>query len=81
MVNAATFRGPCKGLALTFEIKGVIKAPIDPKIFYNNGSWIRFEYINGLEITGRGTFDGQGSCAWGKHQCQTLPYVSFNLFV
>ncbi|XP_049399848.1 exopolygalacturonase-like [Solanum stenotomum] len=75
MVNGAIFKGPCNGSSMTFEMKGVIKAPTDPKIFCNE-YWIRFQYMNGLKIKGHGTFDGQGACAWGKHQCATpLPFT------
>ncbi|XP_004248938.3 exopolygalacturonase-like [Solanum lycopersicum] len=75
MINGAVFKGPCNGSVTTFEMKGVIKAPTDPNIFCNTGSWIAFQYIHGLDIKGHGTFDGQGDCAWGKHQCETLPHT------
>ncbi|XP_027767922.1 exopolygalacturonase-like [Solanum pennellii] len=74
VVNGAVFKGPCNGWDKTFEMRGVIKAPIDPKVFCNE-YWILFKYIDGLKIKGHGTFDGQGACAWGKHQCATLPYT------
>lgn len=79
VVNGAVFKGPCNGWDKTFEMRGVIKAPIDPKIFCNE-YWILFKYIDGLKIKGHGTFDGQGACAWGKHQCAILPFVSFKFF-
>ncbi|CAN6574152.1 unnamed protein product [Malus baccata var. baccata] len=50
----ATFKGPCK-------------APIDqlPKA----DTWIGFERIDGLTLSGGGTFDGQGATAWKQNDC------------
>ncbi|TMW85952.1 hypothetical protein EJD97_022197 [Solanum chilense] len=70
MVNVVTFSGPCEKSTLTFQIKGIIKAPTSPK-FFCNSSWISFQYINNLKIGGGGTLDGQGSFSWGKHQCSS----------
>lgn len=71
--------GPCKESALTFQIRGIIKAPTHPKL-YCNFSWISFQYVNGLTINGGGSLDGGGPCAWRKHHCAThLPLVSCNL--
>ncbi|XP_055824318.1 exopolygalacturonase-like [Solanum dulcamara] len=71
-VHATNFSGPCKEFALTFQIKGIIKAPSHPTLNCNM-SWISFQYMNGLEIGGGGTLDGQGPSAWGKHHCKNLP--------
>ncbi|KAH0655760.1 hypothetical protein KY285_030642 [Solanum tuberosum] len=76
MVNVVNFLGPCEKSTLTFQIKGIIKAPIDPKSFCNS-SWISFQYINDLKIKGGGTLDGQGSFTWGKHQCSSMT-LGFN---
>ncbi|MCD7452340.1 hypothetical protein HAX54_016268 [Datura stramonium] len=72
MVYGADFIGSCKGWALTFQIEGVIKAPTDPKIFCNP-TWISFKHVNGLEIEGGGSLDGQGASAWDNPQCPTRP--------
>ncbi|XP_077214216.1 exopolygalacturonase-like isoform X2 [Tasmannia lanceolata] len=67
LVGPATFKGPCKG-SMVFQIKGLVKAPADLSKFESDG-WIEFHYINGLMITGGGTFDGQGASAWPHNQC------------
>ncbi|XP_060194904.1 exopolygalacturonase-like [Lycium barbarum] len=77
MVYGAIFVGPCKGSALAVQIKGVIRAPTDPKIFCNS-SWITFQYLNNLEIEGGGTLDGQGASAWGKQKCVRPSTLTFN---
>ncbi|CAN4095045.1 unnamed protein product [Withania somnifera] len=72
MVHAINFTGPCKGSPLRFQIQGVIKAPKDPKLFCHP-IWISFHYVNGLEIEGGGTLDGQGAYAWHNPQCAIRP--------
>nr|XP_033511069.1 exopolygalacturonase-like [Nicotiana tomentosiformis] len=79
MVYAAIFIGPCSG-SMTFQIQGVVKAPTDPSLFCNS-TWISFQYVNGLEIEGGGTLDGQGASAWPyfdtskNSNCPTLPVI------
>lgn len=77
MVNVVTFSGPCEKSTLTFQIKGIIKAPTSPK-FFCDSSWISFQYINNLKIEGGGTLDGQGSFSWGKHQCSSTVMLFYN---
>ncbi|XP_019260153.1 PREDICTED: exopolygalacturonase-like [Nicotiana attenuata] len=77
MVYAANFIGPCSG-SMIFQIQGVVKAATDPSLFCNS-TWISFQYVNGLEIEGGGTLDGQGASAWPyfdtskNSNCPTLP--------
>nr|XP_016487194.1 PREDICTED: exopolygalacturonase-like [Nicotiana tabacum] len=77
LVYAANFIGPCSG-SITFQIQGVVKAPTDPSLFCNS-TWISFQYVNGLEIEGGGTLDGQGASAWPyfdtskNSNCPALP--------
>ncbi|KAF8409674.1 hypothetical protein HHK36_005753 [Tetracentron sinense] len=70
MASPVMFQGPCKGY-MVFETKGVVKAPTDLSMF--DDSWITFQYINGLTISGGGTFDGQGASAWPYNQCTRNP--------
>uniref|UniRef100_A0A803P7W5 Polygalacturonase n=1 Tax=Cannabis sativa TaxID=3483 RepID=A0A803P7W5_CANSA len=70
--SSMVFNGPCKGQTL-FSIKGILKAPIDKKDWVGLESWISFRYIVNLEISGGGSFDGQGSYAWPYNDCQTNP--------
>jgi len=72
--------GPCKA-PVEFELQGTLKAPADPSLFKTDG-WVVFQHIDGLTMSGGGTFDGQGKTAWGQNDCdkntdcRTLPTVS-----
>ncbi|KAF9589025.1 hypothetical protein IFM89_018264 [Coptis chinensis] len=44
----------------------MLKAPSD---LIDTEDWMTFNYINGLAISGRGSFNGQGALAWSKNQC------------
>ncbi|KAF6150585.1 hypothetical protein GIB67_029917 [Kingdonia uniflora] len=68
--SAVSFKGPCKS-ALVFQIRGKVVAPVD----LLGDNWISFEYVKGLTLTDGGTFDGQGSVAWGKKN--TLGFLKF----
>ncbi|KAK9088105.1 hypothetical protein Syun_030499 [Stephania yunnanensis] len=47
--------------------------------FGTSGDWVQFGWLDGLTLTGGGTFDGQGAKAWPfnkcptKKNCQVLP--------
>ncbi|KAL6009143.1 hypothetical protein ACLOJK_022372 [Asimina triloba] len=69
LVGPAVFKGPCKG-AIVFQVTGVVKAPGLDK--FPSDGWIEFQYINGLMVTGGGTFDGQGAAAWPYNQCPKM---------
>ncbi|KAE9605409.1 hypothetical protein Lal_00024976 [Lupinus albus] len=74
MLNPIIFKGPCKGWT-TFEIQGVLKAPITHS--FSDISWINFRYIDQLNLTGTGTgiLDGQGPWVWGhKHVLMTMSF-------
>lgn len=81
MVKPVIFSGPCNG-TMVFVNMGVIKAPTDTASL-DAYQWIKFQYIERLIVTGRGSFDGQGPSAWSYNQCsksaqcKTLPIVSF----
>ncbi|XP_022635976.1 exopolygalacturonase-like [Vigna radiata var. radiata] len=73
MLKSVIFNGPCNG-SITFEINGVLKAPIDPSMLADQ-KWINFRYVDKLTINGGGTFDGQGTATRQKCQndsCQIL---------
>ncbi|MCL7040089.1 hypothetical protein MKW94_028978 [Papaver nudicaule] len=81
-VGQVTYNGPCKS-SMNFVIQGNLRAESDPDKF--NKDWIVFERIKGMQLSGGGTFDGQGSVAWKKDpckhegKCNTLPTnVRFN---
>ncbi|KAL2922471.1 Polygalacturonase [Bienertia sinuspersici] len=53
----------CKSSGINFVIKGTIVAPTDFHILGNLKTWVSFEYVDGVTITG-GVFDGQGAGLW-----------------
>ncbi|KAK3194157.1 hypothetical protein Dsin_025467 [Dipteronia sinensis] len=66
-MSAVVLEGPCKN-PIIFEIQGTLKADTDKKA-YKDRTWFAFEEIDGLQVTGRGTFDGQGPCFWSSSKC------------
>ncbi|KAG9156545.1 hypothetical protein Leryth_006546 [Lithospermum erythrorhizon] len=64
-LNTVTFQGPCKGI-VSFKVNGILQAPSDSK---GGADWIKFSNVYGLQISGSGTFDGQGSTAWKHTKC------------
>lgn len=81
MVGSVTFKGPCKS-PITLHIEGKLKAPVELERLSSQDGWIVFQDIDGLQVSGGGTFDGQGSAAWAKNDCRktgkcsSLPIVS-----
>lgn len=71
MVGPVTFKRPCKS-RLTLHIEGKLKAPVDVERLSSQDGWIVFQDIDGLQVSGGGTVDGQGSAAWAKHDCLKL---------
>ncbi|XP_039160954.1 exopolygalacturonase [Eucalyptus grandis] len=76
-LSEVVLEGPCKA-HVEFEIRGRLQAPADPSRFKTDG-WVVFQRIDGLTVSGGGTFDGQGKIAWGQNDCdkntncRTLP--------
>ncbi|XP_058081845.1 exopolygalacturonase-like [Magnolia sinica] len=69
LIGLVVLKGPCKD-AIVFQVARVVKAPGLKK--FHSDSWIEFKYINGLMVTGGGTFDGQGASAWRHNQCSKM---------
>ncbi|CAJ1969789.1 unnamed protein product [Sphenostylis stenocarpa] len=66
------FAGPCSSpKPITIEIMGTIKANTDPSE-YASPEWFAFENIDGLVLTGKGVFDGQGPAMWPFNDCRTV---------
>ncbi|XP_043705153.1 exopolygalacturonase-like [Telopea speciosissima] len=59
--------GPCRN-QIELRVEGTVVAPMDPAAF-KSVNWVGFRYINGLTISGGGTFDGKGQIAWTKNDC------------
>ncbi|KAL5988006.1 hypothetical protein ACLOJK_035769 [Asimina triloba] len=77
LLGPITFKGPCKAPELVYEVAGVVKAPGLDK--FPSDGWIEFMYINGLVVTGRGTFDGQGDAAWACNTAGTCKHLPISL--
>ncbi|CAI9754494.1 unnamed protein product [Fraxinus pennsylvanica] len=63
-VKSALLQGPCNGKTI-FSVMGTLKASAAP---ISQESWIEFNHVDNLAITGNGVFDGQGASTWAhKH--------------
>ncbi|CAL9192205.1 unnamed protein product [Musa hybrid cultivar] len=67
LAGPATFEGPCR-VTPKVQILGTVKAVPSMNDYYNPG-WFEFKHLNGLEIGGGGTLDGQGAASWNKTNC------------
>lgn len=68
LVHPLVFRGPCRGY-MELRVAGVIRAPDGLGAFRGLHEWIHFASIDGLLVTGGGTFDGRGATAWPLNEC------------
>ncbi|GMJ02078.1 polygalacturonase 4 [Hibiscus trionum] len=84
LIGPVLFSGPCFNPSLLIiQVNGTVKA--QPNMGYYGGGgeddidWITFQAIDGLILTGHGTFHGQGSKVWRfngcsrKSNCARLP--------
>lgn len=63
------FVGPCNcAKPITVEVQGSVLAQTDLSE-YPNGQWFSFEDVDGLVVTGAGTFNGQGEASWHYDSC------------
>ncbi|BFG16004.1 hypothetical protein CerSpe_022780 [Prunus speciosa] len=67
-LKEATFRGPCKA-PIEMQVRGTLQAPADVGQLTRPDTWVGFQYIDMLTLSGGGTFDGQGALAWGQNDC------------
>jgi hypothetical protein len=58
---------------IEFNVLGSIQSPGDPK-YFKGDSWITFERVNHLTMSGTGDFDGQGTTTWGRSGCSKTQY-------
>ncbi|GAB4841102.1 hypothetical protein Ancab_021846 [Ancistrocladus abbreviatus] len=65
------FSGPCKNPRPVVEVHGTVMASTDVTVF-KTPEWVAFENVNGVILTGNGTFDGQGQERWKANDCRTL---------
>ncbi|CAL2249224.1 unnamed protein product [Prunus armeniaca] len=76
-----TFKGPCKA-PIAFQLQGILQAPADGNQLPKKDTWISFDHIDRLTISGGGTFDGQGAIAWKQNDChknQNCKSIAINL--
>ncbi|KAI3700708.1 hypothetical protein L2E82_45345 [Cichorium intybus] len=64
LVQPLSFSGPCKAPTVVVTVIGTLKAPPKNKWINNTDTWLNFQHINNLVITGLGRFDGQGQSGW-----------------
>ncbi|CAN6701866.1 unnamed protein product [Malus baccata var. baccata] len=64
----ATFKGPCKA-PIEIQLQGTLQAPADGSKLPKADTWVGFERIDGLTLSGGGTFDGQEATAWKQNDC------------
>ena len=84
-ISQAILQGPCKA-PIEFNLQGTLQAPALGAGFKSGDTWILFEHIDHLTVSGFGTFDGQGRSAWGKkcdhtQFCGSLPIVSSMFYI
>ncbi|XP_030471483.1 exopolygalacturonase-like [Syzygium oleosum] len=78
MAGPLKFQGPCKA-DVNLKVEGTIKAPSDLSKLKSQGAWVLFQNVDGLTLSGGGSFDGQGAVAWKENncaqtgKCNTLP--------
>lgn len=63
-------------------MQGYLKASTNLSKYGSGAGWIEFRWMEGLTLTGGGTFDGRGSEAWpfnncrDDYNCKLLPTVN-----
>ncbi|KAL6288460.1 hypothetical protein ACE6H2_005970 [Prunus campanulata] len=68
-LKEANFRGPCKA-PIEMQVQGTLQAPADAGQLTRPDTWVGFQYIDMLTLSGGGTFDGQGALAWSQNDCR-----------
>ncbi|XP_056167633.1 polygalacturonase-like [Syzygium oleosum] len=78
LLNIMEFAGPCKS-NINFTVLGEIIAPKDPSAWKEKNQWLIFDSINGLTISGPGSFDGNGK-PWWDLSCKLNPTTGCNTY-
>ncbi|KAJ8498736.1 hypothetical protein OPV22_009289 [Ensete ventricosum] len=69
-LNPIEFNGPCRDVQrLMFQMQGTLRATTDLRKYGNGKGWVEFRHVDGLTVTGGGTFDGQGAVSWPFNRC------------
>ncbi|XP_078169443.1 exopolygalacturonase clone GBGA483-like [Carex rostrata] len=76
-LNPVKFSGPCPNVnTLPVYQEGYIKASTDLSKYVSGNDWVQFGNMNGLRITGGGTFDGQGNFSWSYDECPKTKFCN-----
>ncbi|PQP95355.1 hypothetical protein Pyn_01128 [Prunus yedoensis var. nudiflora] len=67
-LREASFKGPCKA-PIEIHVQGILQAPTDGSKLTKKDTWVGFEHVNMLSLSGGGNFDGQGALSWSKNDC------------
>ncbi|KAL1224140.1 Exopolygalacturonase [Cardamine amara subsp. amara] len=79
-LGCVTFLGPCTG-QISFVIDGTLLAPPRNEDIKKE-TWINFQYIDYLTVSGGGTVDGQGKESWSLNDCNknhNCPKLAMNM--
>ncbi|KAK1578086.1 hypothetical protein Q3G72_027402 [Acer saccharum] len=72
LIGPIKFAGPCKNVSnIIVHMKGYLKATTNLSEYSFGSGWVEFGWVEGLTLTGGGTFDGQGAKAWPYNSCPT----------
>ncbi|MCL7023935.1 hypothetical protein MKW94_013545 [Papaver nudicaule] len=52
-------------------MQGFLKASTDLNRYGSSADWFEFGWVDGLNLIGGGTFDGQGAASWPFNKCPT----------
>ncbi|GMH02595.1 hypothetical protein Nepgr_004434 [Nepenthes gracilis] len=72
VLGQVIFAGPCQCPNPIVEVQGTVIATTDLSQ-YPSPDWFLFERVDGVVLTGTGTFDGQGHVNWGQNDCEKNP--------
>ncbi|ONI18233.1 hypothetical protein PRUPE_3G203700 [Prunus persica] len=75
LVGPVKFQGPCKA-PVSVRVEGALQALVEPEKLKLEDGWVIFQNIDGVTVSGDGTFDGQGSIA----KMQLTAYSKFFKF-
>ncbi|KAI3892279.1 hypothetical protein MKX03_030681 [Papaver bracteatum] len=71
LVGPVKFTGPCKASPIIVNMQGFLKASTDLSRYGSSSDWFEFGWVDGLNLIGGGTFDGQGAASWPFNKCPT----------
>ncbi|XP_054779578.1 probable polygalacturonase At3g15720 [Prosopis cineraria] len=68
LLRPVIFKGPCKSKYIYIQLTGNIVAPKTKGEYKGSqiNTWLSFNYVEGLIISGKGTIDGRGSIWWDQ---------------